>query len=129
MISGLILINSVILKHNSLLPFTFEEVKKLFFSCNLSKASGSDGFSFQFYQSYWDLVSSDIMQLVHAFHSNILDLSRINLASICLIPKKTNANTITQYRPISLINYNMKIITKLLTERLSPLMNSLIAPT
>jgi Reverse transcriptase (RNA-dependent DNA polymerase) len=69
------------------------------------------------------------MKLVHVFHSNTLDLSRINLASICLIPKKSDANIITQYRPISLINCSIKIITKLLTERLSPLMHSLIAPT
>jgi Reverse transcriptase (RNA-dependent DNA polymerase) len=69
------------------------------------------------------------MKLVHAFHSNTLDLSRMNLAFICLIQKKSDANIITQYRPINLINYSMKIITKLLIEKLSPLMHSLIAPT
>jgi hypothetical protein len=119
------------LKHNSLLFFLLlKRLKELFFYCNPSKAPGPNGFSFQFYQSCWDFISSDIMQLVHVFHSNIFNLSRINLAFICLIPKKTYANTITQYRSISLINYSTKIITKLLTERMPPpLMNYLIAPT
>jgi Reverse transcriptase (RNA-dependent DNA polymerase) len=43
--------------------------------------------------------------------------------------KKSDTHTITQYRHISLINYSIKIIIKLLTKRLSLLMNSLIAPT
>jgi hypothetical protein len=43
--------------------------------------------------------------------------------------KKNDANVITQYRPISLINYSIKIITKSLTKRLAPLIDSLIAHT
>jgi Reverse transcriptase (RNA-dependent DNA polymerase) len=63
------------------------------------------------------------------FYLHKLDLTRINLASITLIPKKNDAITITQFRPISLINYSIKILTKLFTERLSSLMNDLISPT
>jgi Reverse transcriptase (RNA-dependent DNA polymerase) len=66
------------------------------------------------------------MKLVHAFYNHELDLSKINLACICLIPKKADAQTITQFRPISLINCIIKIITKLLTEKLSKLMDTLI---
>jgi Reverse transcriptase (RNA-dependent DNA polymerase) len=69
------------------------------------------------------------MTLVNAFYNHDLDLARINLAYITLIPKKTNAANITQFRPISLINCSMKILTKLLIERLSPLMDDLISPT
>jgi Reverse transcriptase (RNA-dependent DNA polymerase) len=43
--------------------------------------------------------------------------------------KKSDAQFITQFRPISLINYSIKIITKLLTERLSLFMDSLISST
>jgi Reverse transcriptase (RNA-dependent DNA polymerase) len=53
-------------------------------------------------------------------------LSKLNLASICLIPKKAEANLITNFRPISLINCSFKIITKLLVDRLASIMNSLI---
>jgi Reverse transcriptase (RNA-dependent DNA polymerase) len=69
------------------------------------------------------------MNIIHSFYTHDLDLKRINLASIYLIPKKIDANTITQYRPISLINYSVKIITKALTERLTPLMDNLISHT
>lgn len=43
-----------------------------------------------------------------------------------MIPRKSNAVAITHFRPISLINYSYKIITKLLADRLTPIMNSLI---
>jgi Reverse transcriptase (RNA-dependent DNA polymerase) len=69
------------------------------------------------------------MKIIHSFYDKSIDLKRINLASICIIPKKKDVNLFTQYRPISLINCSMKIITKALTERLAPLMDSLIAHT
>lgn len=59
------------------------------------------------------------------FHRN-LDVSKLNLASICLIPKKSDAVTIKDYRPISLINCSFKLITKLLTNRLAKVIDPLI---
>ena len=66
------------------------------------------------------------MQLVVSFYNNQLDLERINMASICLIPKKDNANEVRNFRPISLINCSMKIITKCLMDRLSLCIDDLI---
>jgi hypothetical protein len=62
------------------------------------------------------------MKIVYSFYDNSLDLKRINLAYIYLIPKKQDVNLITQY-----ILDN--IITKALIERLAPLMDTLIAHT
>jgi Reverse transcriptase (RNA-dependent DNA polymerase) len=43
--------------------------------------------------------------------------------------KKSDTKLITQYRPISLINCSFKIITKLLSTRLTPHMDTLISYT
>jgi hypothetical protein len=69
-------------------PFIEKEVKDVVFSSNASKAPGPDGFSFFFYQSCWDIVKGDIMIIIRAFYHNKLDISKLNLASIYLIPKK-----------------------------------------
>jgi hypothetical protein len=69
------------------------------------------------------------MKFVFSFYDYSLDLKRINLVSICLIYKKLYANIITQYISISFINYSVKIITKTLIERLTPLMDFVIAHT
>jgi hypothetical protein len=69
------------------------------------------------------------MKLVHIFYHNVLDISKLNLESICLLHKKKDAKLITHFRPINLINYSFKIIIKLLSSTLSPCMYSLISYT
>jgi retron-type reverse transcriptase len=45
---------------------------------------------------------------------------------IALIPEKQNPKTVDDYRPISLLNYSLKVLTKLIANRLQPVMNQLI---
>jgi Reverse transcriptase (RNA-dependent DNA polymerase) len=70
-----------------------------------------------------------VCKLVNVFYYNQLDISKLNLVVIYLIPKKKKVNLITNYRPISLINYSFKIISKLLVDRLTLVMDSLIDQT
>jgi hypothetical protein len=51
----------------------------------------------------------------------------VNEANIVLLPKNQMAATISEYRPISLINSVAKIITKVLANRLAPHMNELVS--
>lgn len=52
----------------------------------------------------------------------------IHKTHVCLIPKIKGANTLKDYRPISLCNITYKIITKIISNRLKPIMNTLIGP-
>ena len=47
---------------------------------------------------------------------------------ISLIPKQSGPETVSQYKPISLCNTVYKIVTKILVQRLKPLLPSLISP-
>ena len=85
--------------------------------------------SFQFYQSFWDVIKDDLLRIFNAFYHHELDVSKFNLATICLIPKKDDTITVRNYRPISLINCSYKIITKLLANRLALVMDSIIDPS
>lgn len=51
----------------------------------------------------------------------------LNKTYITLIPKVTNPESITQYRPISLCNYNYKIIAKVMGNRLKPWLPKIIS--
>jgi hypothetical protein len=62
------------------------------------------------------------------YNSRSQDLNLLNKANIILIPKKEGAETIGDFRPISLIHDIAKIITKALALRLAPLINELISP-
>ena len=53
----------------------------------------------------------------------------VNSSLIVLIPKLSNPTFVNHYRPISLYNVVYKIISKLLVEKLRPLLDKLISPT
>jgi len=107
-------------------PFTLDEIKKIVFACNPTKAPGPDGMSFLFYQTFWDILKDDLLRLFTSFYNHELDVAKFNLASITLLPKKDDAIIVRNFRPISLINCSYKLITKLLAYRISNVMDSII---
>jgi len=60
----------------------------------------------------------DFYNLCSAFHSGYICLKSINGSLITLIPKVDGPSRINDYRPISLLNSSIKLITKLLASRL-----------
>jgi hypothetical protein len=92
------------------------------------KAVGPDKISIEFFQSCWDIVKYDLLQLFDDFHKENADISRINYGIITLLPKVTDAARIQQFRPICLLNYLYKLITKTLTLRLEVVAEKLIHP-
>jgi hypothetical protein len=56
----------------------------------------------------------------------LLDIAKLNRATICLIPKISNAALITEFRPIGLLNCSYKLFLKLLANRLQVALESII---
>ncbi|KAL5581581.1 hypothetical protein UlMin_014023 [Ulmus minor] len=53
----------------------------------------------------------------------------INSTNIVLVPKSKNPSSINHFRPIAVCNVIYKVISKLLADRLKPLLSRLICPT
>ena len=99
-------------------PFTENEVREAVFSSYAEGAPGPDGFSFLFYQVFWDMIKVDLMNLIGMFEQGDLNIDRLNYAMITLIPKELEAKVLKKFRPISLINCSFKIFSKLLNNRM-----------
>ena len=84
-------------------PYTAEEVKVALFQMAPSKAPGVDGFSAGFYQRHWDLLGADVTLAVLDFLNGGELPAGLNDTSITLIPKVRHPQSITQYRPITLL--------------------------
>ena len=107
---------------------TNEEIELTIFQLRPYKAPRLDGIPAFFYQEYWDLVKYDIFNYVQAFfHSGSL-LKTLNQTFITLIPKNSCPDNVNHFRPISLCNVIFKVISKILVNRLIPLMDCLITP-
>ena len=110
-------------------PITEGEVRDAIDKLPLGKSPGLDGFPVEFYKEYWDRIKHLFMKYLQEVGEDGLSASR-NVSIIKLIYKKTGeVFLLTYYRPISLINADIKIITKVLAERLKLVLHTVLHAT
>lgn len=78
------------------------KVKLALFAIHPEKDSRPDGMTTFFYQKLWDIVNKDLTLMVNQFIIDGSMASGLNDTNICLIPKTTKPNVMSQFRPISL---------------------------
>ena len=118
------------LENNALVnEFTEKEIKDAVFQMEHNKAPGPDGFPVEFYQVFWDVIKTDLVELFKDFHSGSLNLYSLNFGTIILLPKCKEAMKIQQYRPICLLNVSFKIFTKVATNRITGVAQKVISRT
>lgn len=106
---------------------TLDEVKAVVFSLNGEGVPGPDGFNGYFYQFFRDVVAEDVFNSVHQFFSDGWILPNLNSNLVVLILKVLGADTVENFRPIALANFQFKIITKVLADRLANLVPKIIS--
>jgi hypothetical protein len=106
--------------------FNNEEIEVVIKSIPNSHAPGPDGFNGLFIKKCWNIVKDDFVRLFRDFCTRNTDLTSINSSVIALIQKKENPETINDFRPISLLNYSLKCITKILSSRLQRVIIQLV---
>lgn len=109
--------------------FTREEVKEAIFAMHPDKSPGPDGMNPAFFQHFWSIIGNDVTQACLNILSSQIIPSRLNDTIVVLIPKKKHPETMNDLRPISLCNVMMKIITKMLANRLKILLPEVISET
>jgi hypothetical protein len=67
------------------------------------------------------------MALVREFDAGTLDIARLNYDIITFIPKEPNARDMKKFRPISLGNCSLKIISKAMSNRIAPIGHRIIS--
>lgn len=92
------------------------------------KSSGLNSMTVLFYKYFWYIVGDVVISTVQDFFLPDQLNPEINRTYLDLIPKVDNASKVAQFGLISLCNVIYKLISKILTERLKPLMSRLISP-
>lgn len=106
--------------------FTKEELLFALRGLQTGKAPGSDGLPTEFYLTFWDSLGDHLVRVFNErFRLGILtDSQREGL--LRLIHKKDERNLVKNWRPISLLNTDYKLASKVITERLKGVMSSIV---
>ncbi|XP_048492968.1 uncharacterized protein LOC125493552 [Beta vulgaris subsp. vulgaris] len=106
--------------------FTNEDIKATLWSNEDNKAPRPDGYNSCFYKKAWPCIGPEVCNVVKNFvHTGKL-LKQVNATNLCLIPKIDQPIDVTHFRPIACCNVLYKIISKLLCNRLSLVLPSII---
>lgn len=108
-------------------PFSLEDIKKATFQLGGDKAPRPDGFNMTFFQKFREVVKDDLLNISADMFQCNLHSGPMDYSYICLIPKKEEATTASDFRPISLISSVQKIISMVLANRLAGVMKDIIS--
>ena len=75
---------------------------------------------------YWDIIKEDVIKAVLQFFSTRWILPNFNANTLILIPKTQNADSMDQFRPVTMENFMFKIISKILADRLAQIMPNIV---
>ena len=107
--------------------FQWRKLKKVVTLFQKTKTPGDDGFSVEFYEAFIDMLGGNLLDCHNeAFHENQLSISpRRGIISL-ISRSEENLNEITCWRPITLLNFDYKILARIIAMRIEPSLPSLI---
>ena len=109
--------------------FTSVEVEQAIAQMSPSTTPGPDGMPPILYKKFWHIVGPDTIKgILSCLNSGQL-LTSINQTYITLIPKVKSLTRVIEFCPISLCNVLYKILSKVLANRLKPILTHIISET
>ena len=106
---------------------TSKECEKALETFQLNKAPGNDGIPIEFYKTFWSLISEPFIRCANeCFEKGEMSSSQ-KQAVITLIEKKgKDRSFLENWRPISLVNVDTKIMSKVLATRIKNVLPDII---
>nr|GEV20284.1 RNA-directed DNA polymerase, eukaryota [Tanacetum cinerariifolium] len=108
-------------------PVTTEEIRKAVWGCGENKSPGPDGFSFEFFCKFWNIIGPNMCVAVEWFFTHNSFTRGCNAFFVSLIPKVQDPTSVSDFRPISLIGSLYKVVTKIPAMRLSLVISDLVS--
>lgn len=108
-------------------PITLEELKEALSSMKKGKSPGWDGIPPEVYLVFWDLIGPPLLNMINTAIDKGAFNSSINSAIITLLLKPNkDPSECGNYRPLSLLNGDVKLYAKVLASRLEGFLTKLI---
>ncbi|XP_031486893.1 uncharacterized protein LOC116255258 [Nymphaea colorata] len=108
-------------------PLTAVEIQWAVMDADRDSAPGPDGFGNSFFQRNWDTVQKAVAGAIRGFFDSERLVKSINKTHIILLPKEQGAMQVDKLQPISLCTSTMKFITRIMVQRMRPILNKNIS--
>ncbi|CAM2107092.1 unnamed protein product [Caretta caretta] len=93
-----------------------------------NKSPGIDGLTVEFYRVFWDILGPDLVTVwAESLQSGVLPLS-CRRTVLALLPKKGDLRDLRNWRPVSLLSTDYKIVAKAILLRLGSVLVDVIHP-
>lgn len=110
-------------------PIMAEEIIKVISNLQCGKAPGPDGLTAEFFKCFSEELTPLLLQMYNeAFERGTLPLTLTQALISLILKKDKDPIECKNYRPISLISLDTKILTKILANRLSKVIATLVHP-
>ena len=103
-----------------------KELQQAVYDLKDEKSPGIDGFTAEFYKKFWSLIKDRYTAFINGANQTSFSAFKNTSVTALLYKEKGDTDDLKNYRPISLINVDLKILTKALTNRLKKVLPSLI---
>ncbi|CAM2111063.1 unnamed protein product [Caretta caretta] len=110
------------------LPLTLAEFLEALLRMPTNKSPGMDGLTVEFYRAFWDILGPDLVTAwAESLQGGVLPLL-CRRTVLALLLKKGDRRDLRNWRPISLLSMDYKIVAKGISLRLGSVMADMIHP-
>ena len=108
---------------------TVDECKQAIFNMAKNKSPGCDGISIEFYQTFWPKIKDILVSALNDCYVTGMMSNTQKRGLITLLFKKGDSQCLNNWRPITLLNCDYKIIAFILASRLQKVIASIVSET